>query len=162
MTREKLQFILPVVFTVGPEDNLESLLKYITLLADSDRGEHAGDHVAQIVTGVVEGETRVLASSMTIEEIFTERDQFKKAISKGIQSELDQFGLHIYNANIKELKDAPGTVRCSEGYLLLACRHIRSSRILWKQEKKQTKASVMGSSRSITSRMRSGSIRRQH
>lgn len=42
-----------------------------------------------------------------MEEIFTERDQFKKAIFRNIQGELDQFGLKIYNANVKELRDAP-------------------------------------------------------
>jgi flotillin len=44
-----------------------------------------------------------------MEEIFTERDQFKRRIYVNIQSELDQFGLKIYNANIKELGDAPGS-----------------------------------------------------
>lgn len=44
-----------------------------------------------------------------MEEIFTEREQFKKAIFRNIQSELDQFGLKIYNANVKELRDAPNS-----------------------------------------------------
>lgn len=41
-----------------------------------------------------------------MEEIFTAREDFKKRIYRNIQSELDQFGLRIYNANVKELKDA--------------------------------------------------------
>lgn len=40
-------------------------------------------------------------------EIFTEREEFKRKIFRNIQSELDQFGLKIYNANVKELRDAP-------------------------------------------------------
>jgi flotillin len=44
-----------------------------------------------------------------MEEIFTEREQFKKRIYHNIQSELDQFGLKIYNANVKELTDAPNS-----------------------------------------------------
>lgn len=44
-----------------------------------------------------------------MEEIFNSRDQFKKRIYVNIQSELDQFGLKIYNANVKELGDAPGS-----------------------------------------------------
>jgi flotillin len=39
---------------------------------------------------------------MTIEEIFTEREEFKKRISRNIEGELVQFGLKIYNANVKE------------------------------------------------------------
>lgn len=134
MTREKLQFALPVVFTVGPdvnqrganapmedvpegetpgqrEDRGDALMKYAMLLAQSESGKNdQGAHVASIVKGIIEGETRVLVSSMTMEEIFTEREVFKKRIFRNIQSELDQFGLKIYNANVKELKDAPGSV----------------------------------------------------
>jgi flotillin len=53
------------------------------------------------VVGVIEGETRVLVSSMTMEEIFTEREVFKRRIFRNIQGELQQFGLCIYNANVK-------------------------------------------------------------
>lgn len=117
MTREKLQFALPVVFTVGPdvnqrgansrfdetadgqeapgqrEDRGDALVKYAMLLAQSNDKKYSNvDHVASIVKGIIEGETRVLVSSMTMEEIFTEREVFKKRIFRNIQSELDQFG----------------------------------------------------------------------
>lgn len=160
MTKEKLQFLLPVVFTVGPdvnsrganskttagshhagqEDRGDSLLRYAMLLTEnSNRKDKAhADHLASIVTGIIEGETRVIISSMTMEEIFTEREDFSKRlpapsclqgvrletaeqkkdtyngqlerkIFRNIQSELDQFGLKIYNANVKELRDAPNS-----------------------------------------------------
>lgn len=160
MTKEKLQFLLPVVFTVGPdvnqrganakaalhgphaglltghddhhaassvtdgsdqrrEDLGDSLMKYAMLLADSGHnGKRSGrsdggathQFLENIVKGIIEGETRVLVSSMTMEEIFTEREVFKRRIFRNIQGELDQFGLKIYNANVKELKDAPNSV----------------------------------------------------
>lgn len=134
MTKEKLQFALPVVFTVGPdvnqrganthhadeedvaggsrEDRGDALMKYAMLLAQSETGAKVtkSQHVGNIVKGIIEGETRVLVSSMTMEEIFTEREVFKKRIFRNIQSELNQFGLKIYNANVKELKDAPNSV----------------------------------------------------
>lgn len=47
--------------------------------------------------------------NIAMEEIFTERDEFKKLILASIALELSQFGLKIYNANIKELRDAPGS-----------------------------------------------------
>lgn len=141
MTREKLQFLLPVVFTVGPDvnqrggnaaqvdrdhhdaaavdhqdvpivDRGDALMKYAMLLADSSAGKGAitaNQHIENIVKGIIEGETRVLVSSMTMEEIFTEREEFKRRIFRNIQSELDQFGLKIYNANVKELRDAPNS-----------------------------------------------------
>lgn len=126
MTREKLQFLLPVVFTVGPdvnnrgrnfpeqdqvreeefrEDPDDSLVKYAMLLANSTDNQH----IDNIIKGIIEGETRVIVSSMSMEEIFTEREQFKSRVSKNIAEELGQFGLKIYNANVKELRDAPGS-----------------------------------------------------
>ncbi|KAK6845394.1 SPFH domain/Band 7 family protein [Apiospora arundinis] len=142
MTKEKLQFLLPVVFTIGPdvnsrganakghhkkapaavgpdghnpildEDKGDALMKYAMLLSESESPtkQAANAHgLDQIVKGIIEGETRVLVSSMTMEEIFTEREEFKRRIFRNIQVELDQFGLKIYNANVKELKDAVGS-----------------------------------------------------
>ncbi|CZS96075.1 hypothetical protein WAI453_009735 [Rhynchosporium graminicola] len=139
MTREKLQFLLPVVFTIGPnvnqrggtagqapvdggriedapEDHGDALMKYAMLLADAESTKKKSggaqapkEHLQNIIKGIIEGETRVLVSSMTMEEIFAQRDEFKKKVSKNIQGELSQFGLKIYNANIKELRDAPGS-----------------------------------------------------
>lgn len=135
MTKEKLQFLLPVVFTVGPdvnqrgaaagqapgdvahpdqapEDRGDALLKYAMLLAEADTNRASNSstqHIENIVKGIIEGETRVLVSSMTMEEIFTAREQFKSRIFRNIQGELDQFGLKIYNANVKELRDAPNS-----------------------------------------------------
>lgn len=131
MTREKLQFLLPVVFTVGPdvnqrggdtnrvayegseapEDRGDALVKYAMLLADgeSKSGNDGKAHIENIIKGIIEGETRVLVSALTMEEIFTEREEFKRRIFRNIQSELDQFGLKIYNANVKELRDAPNS-----------------------------------------------------
>nr|POE48016.1 flotillin-like protein 2 [Quercus suber] len=42
---------------------------------------------------------------MTMEELFNNRRMFKTEVLKGVQGELDQFGLRIYNANVKELQD---------------------------------------------------------
>ncbi|KAJ1337883.1 flotillin [Microdochium nivale] len=131
MTLEKLQFMLPVVLTIGPdvnnrganstthgatpedainEDRGDALMKYAMLLADSDeKQDTTTQYLENIVKGVIEGEIRVLVSSMTMEEIFTEREEFKRRVFRNIQGELDQFGLKIYNANVKELKDAVGS-----------------------------------------------------
>jgi hypothetical protein len=56
MTQEKLSLALPVMFTVGPEDDVEKLKKYCILLT----GNHKQDetHVRNVVKGVIEGEIR--------------------------------------------------------------------------------------------------------
>ena len=119
MTIEKLQFSLPAVFTIGPENEPIALKKYAMLLtgeadgtpAQAKRGPTATgrSHVQDIVKGIIEGETRVIVSSMTMEEIFRERQIFKAKIIEHVQEELNQFGLKIYNANVKELQDTPGS-----------------------------------------------------
>ncbi|CAG8632274.1 1708_t:CDS:2 [Paraglomus brasilianum] len=106
MSAEKLEFNLPAVFTIGPRDETESLERYARLLAAKDK--HS-DHVKELVRGIIEGETRVIAAGMTMEEIFQERKGFKEKVIKNVQAELDQFGLFIYNANVKQLQDTQGS-----------------------------------------------------
>ncbi len=105
MTIEKLQFSLPAVFTIGPDDQPESLQKYAVLLSVGHSGGKrkkaeatttgGRSHVQDIVKGIIEGETRVIVSSMSMEEIFKERQVFKQKVIQNVQSELDQFGLKM-------------------------------------------------------------------
>ncbi len=97
MSVEKIPFILPGFFTIGPKNDNESLVEYVRFLAGTD--------IVKIILGIIEGETRTLSSKMTMEEIFNDRQTFKNTIIKGVQEELDQFGLQVQNANIKELQD---------------------------------------------------------
>lgn len=113
MTSEKLQFSLPAVFTIGPHDEVESLQKYAVLLTEDGDGRNNNkglvatgrNHVQDIVKGIIEGETRSIVSNMTMEELFNNRRLFKAQVIECVQKELDQFGLRIYNANVKELQD---------------------------------------------------------
>ncbi|KAI3840638.1 hypothetical protein MKX03_004650 [Papaver bracteatum] len=106
MSSEKLPFLLPAVFTIGPKiDDHDSLLKYAKLLSSHERHAH---EVRDLVLGIIEGETRVLATSMTMEAVFRGAKEFKKEVFDKVQIELNQFGLWIYNANIKQLVDVPG------------------------------------------------------
>ncbi|KAJ4827239.1 Flotillin-like protein 4 [Turnera subulata] len=106
MSAEKLPFVLPAVFTIGPRlEDEDSLFKYAKLISPHDKLSH---HVKELVQGIIEGETRVLAASMTMEEIFRGTKEFKQEVFEKVQLELNQFGLLIYNANVKQLVDVPG------------------------------------------------------
>ncbi|KAL3643134.1 Flotillin-like protein 4 [Castilleja foliolosa] len=106
MSAEKLPFVLPAVFTIGPRiDDPTSLHKYAKLISPHDK---LSNHVKELVQGIIEGETRVLVASMTMEEVFKGTKEFKQEVFEKIQLELNQFGLLIYNANVKQLVDVPG------------------------------------------------------
>ncbi len=89
MTVEMLEFLLPAVFTIGPKVDNASLIKYARLLAAEDINSR---RVTDLVKGIIEGETRVIAAGMTMDELFNGRRSFKEAIMKNVQSELDSFG----------------------------------------------------------------------
>ncbi|KAJ7966223.1 Flotillin [Quillaja saponaria] len=106
MSAEKPPFLLPAVFTIGPRvDDVPSLLKYAKLISRHDK---LSNHVKELVQGIIEGEKRVLAASMTMEEVFRGTKEFKQEVFEKVQLELNQFGLLIYNANVKQLVDVPG------------------------------------------------------
>ncbi|XP_044444512.1 flotillin-like protein 2 [Triticum aestivum] len=54
---------------------------------------------------MIEGETRMLVAQLTMDEIFTCTKKFKQEVFSNVQKELDQFGLFIYNATVKQLVD---------------------------------------------------------
>ena len=83
MSAEKLAFFLPAVFTIGPKvEDHESLVKYAKLLSHQQRDSH---DVKELVKGVIEGETRVLAASMTMGEIFRGTKDFKREVFEKVQ-----------------------------------------------------------------------------
>lgn len=100
MSNQKVKFVLPSFFCIGVKDEIESLKKYCKFLLCED-----GSHIADTIEGIIEGETRVLATQLSIEEIYNDRRIFKDKIIQNVQNELNQFGLTIYNCNIKELED---------------------------------------------------------
>ncbi|PYH95741.1 hypothetical protein BO71DRAFT_418320 [Aspergillus ellipticus CBS 707.79] len=100
MTIEKLQFSLPPVFTIGPNIEKETLRKYALLLSGRTQG------VAPADAGNLNNKTR---PNHVQDIIFEERQVFKLKVIDNVQNELQQFGLRIYNANVKELQDTPGS-----------------------------------------------------
>lgn len=100
MSKEKMEFNFPAVFTIGPKNNPESLTSFSRYLLGQDN-----EQVNDLIRGIIEGETRSMSANLAIEEIFAGRTEFKKDIVDNVQKQLDQYGLEIFNANIEELKD---------------------------------------------------------
>ncbi len=99
MSKEKMEFQFPIVFTLGPKLDNEALTKYAKLMLNLDDQE-------TVIRSIIEGSARSLAANLSIEDIFTARTEFKNNIIEHVQPQLDQYGIAIYNANIEELKDS--------------------------------------------------------
>mmetsp|Transcript_11217 Transcript_11217/g.19175 ORF Transcript_11217/g.19175 Transcript_11217/m.19175 type:complete len:466 (-) Transcript_11217:57-1454(-) len=103
MSREKVEFNLPVVFTISPAHPLEdpeAFKRYAQMMNDLPP-----EDVEQIVRGVVEGETRGLTANLTVEEMFNSKEKFKSEVVNKIEIDLQKLGLRVLNANIKEMSD---------------------------------------------------------
>lgn len=103
MSHERIAFNMPTVFTIGPEDEIEALKRYCKLFQTT-----SSDDLKTKIIGIIQGEARVAAGKIKLDDLFNNRQQFKEALVKEINSELTQFGLKVYNANIEELKDLKG------------------------------------------------------
>jgi flotillin len=104
MSQEKMEFILPGVYTIGPKDEPEALQTYATLLSNT-----TDEELTNIIKGIIEGETRVLTASLSLEEIFKGRDAFRDHVTERVNKELGRLGLWIHNANIQEMSDHEGS-----------------------------------------------------
>ena len=103
MSHEKVEFKLPVTFTVGPihynndEDGFKKYANYINGMSDNE--------FYDTLLGMVEGEMRILTASMTVDEMFSNKKKFQEEVVDKIGIDLDKLGIKIVNANIQEMAD---------------------------------------------------------
>lgn len=106
MSKGKVEFNLPVVFTIKPitpdgiDGDLEGFKRYAKFLEGLAEYE-----VQRTIGGVIEGETRGLTAKMSVEEMFSGKDLFRKTVTSAIGRDLADLGLAVVNANIKEMSD---------------------------------------------------------
>lgn len=103
MSKGKVEFELPVVMTIGPvlpDDDASSFETYCRLLQDM-----SAEDIEDTVKGIIEGETRGLTASLTVEEMFNGKEAFREHVIDKLAPDLAELGLRIYNANIQEMKD---------------------------------------------------------
>lgn len=103
MSKGKVEFKLPVVFTFAPytpTEDEDAFKRYARLLNDITEEEYINT-----ISAVVEGETRGLTAGLSVEEMFSGKDKFKATVTDRIQEDLNKLGVKIINANIKEMGD---------------------------------------------------------
>lgn len=103
MSAEMVPFRLPVVFTVVPFEPDVDMAAFERYFKKMTALTHV--QVADIVSGIVHGEMRVLTATLTIQELFCGRDQFKAKITERVCKDLLVLGIDLLNINIEEMHD---------------------------------------------------------
>jgi flotillin len=103
MSHERIAFNMPTVFTIGPKDEKENLIRFSKLFQMT-----TPEDLKIKVLGIIQGETRVLAGKITLDDLFNNHQHFKETLVTEINHELERFGIEVFNANIEELKDLAG------------------------------------------------------
>ncbi|AYV76647.1 MAG: flotillin domain-containing protein [Terrestrivirus sp.] len=105
MSSEKIEIMLPTNFTIGPKDNETDLKAYAKYMHNSSQEERQTK-----VVGIIHGETRACINKMSMEELFSDKDKFKKTIVDEINDKLKAFGLVTYTTNFGDMCDKKGNV----------------------------------------------------
>ncbi|KAL8096047.1 hypothetical protein AgCh_037128 [Apium graveolens] len=101
---DHLPFIVPGFFIIGPRNDEQGLLKYATLVS----ARHMrSKHVKELVKDVIKSGIREAARLKTMDEINSGGKMFTRQVFAEVELELEQFGLQVYNANVKQLKEVP-------------------------------------------------------
>lgn len=100
MSKQRIPFRMPSVWTIGPRNDMTSLQNYSRLLID--KGQRG---LRETVEGIIQGEARILTANMELDSLFHDRENFKNVVTSSINNILDDLGLTVYNANIAELAD---------------------------------------------------------
>lgn len=93
ISKEKYNFSFHAVFTIGLKNETMSLEKFSRYVLNQSE-------VNDLIFSVLEEESRTLASSLSIEEIFS-KVEFKSGVICNVQKQLDQYGLEMHNAKIE-------------------------------------------------------------
>jgi len=103
MSKERVEFNLPIVFTTAPEHpdyDYDSFVRYALTLNDMSE-----DEFKNTLAGIIEGEVRIHTATLTIDEMFSNKEQFQSKVTEKISTDLAKLGVRIINANIREMSD---------------------------------------------------------
>lgn len=98
MSRERVEFSLPINVTLAPFDPITS--PELFLLYARQISAMGAEKINASVKSLIHGELRILAASLTIDEIFENRTVFKTTIFDNLSLETKNYGLRFFFAFI--------------------------------------------------------------
>ena len=80
------------------------MLRFAKLVLSSEEGAQCIQTERLLIEGVLEMEFCRLCEKLSFAQISSAGKAFKNVLAKGMQRELDEFGVHIYEVLISELR----------------------------------------------------------
>jgi flotillin len=111
LSKESLEYKMPMVWTLAPNaESDECIQRYAThALGDMDYKQFNN-----LMQGIIEGEARILAGKMELQEIQNNREKVQQELIGKIVPHLKQFGVFVHGGTISDLQDTPGQAFFSE------------------------------------------------
>lgn len=103
MSKDTAAFQIPITFTVGPTDavkDVQGFLQYIRRISNLHTKQ-----VEQIVAAVAHSHVRELCQQREMTDLHEGRLGFKDHLIERTARGLEDFGLHVFNVNIGEIKN---------------------------------------------------------
>ena len=99
MTCDKISFTIHTVFIIRPKQDIESLKIYSKVIQYT-----SSENMKSKIIDIIQRESKIIIEKLTINDILNNRENFTNTIVNSVNSELNQFGLNVYNMDIKKFK----------------------------------------------------------
>ena len=100
---------IPVNLTADVTFKVSSVAEEQKIVAEALMSSGLSD-ISKIATEIISGELRAIVAKFTIDEINTNREKLKEAVSVSIEKELSKIGLDLKNLNLKTIMDTAGVL----------------------------------------------------
>lgn len=111
MSAERIPVLLPFVATIAPKIPKAVNNNDWSILTDYARlmSQKKSDEIETLVKSILAGESRILAASMGINDLFSNRSKLKTELAEEVNKILSELGIEMLNLNIEELQDSDGS-----------------------------------------------------
>lgn len=94
---------------VKVKNQRDSILSAGELFTGKDE-KQVKQSITEILINVMEGKLREVVSSMTVEQLYNDREQFSSTVQGAVATELETMGLEIVSFTIKDISDKNGYI----------------------------------------------------
>ena len=105
LCKQNIRLCVPAVFTVG--------ISIDEALMDNAANRLLGltpDAIGELARDIIFGQFRQVVASMTIEQINSDRENFRRRIEQSVSPELNKLGLQLLHVNITDITDESGYI----------------------------------------------------